>query len=117
MTASFASLLDRTPTMSGDEIAASLVSSLDADGNELAGIRLPDVAVPVGTLVRASGGATVNQAGEDPEYGLFVLLEAFADAVEGRRPYPVPQEQMIANIAALEAIIESARTGGKVMVK
>jgi murein DD-endopeptidase MepM/ murein hydrolase activator NlpD len=25
--------------------------------------------------VRASGGATVRQVGEDPEYGLFVLLE------------------------------------------
>lgn len=34
-----------------------------------------DIAVPIGTIVRASGGATVNQAGEDPEYGLFVLLD------------------------------------------
>jgi murein DD-endopeptidase MepM/ murein hydrolase activator NlpD len=34
-----------------------------------------DIAVAVGNLVRASGGATVRQAGEDPEYGLFVLLE------------------------------------------
>jgi murein DD-endopeptidase MepM/ murein hydrolase activator NlpD len=34
-----------------------------------------DIAVAVGSLVRASGGATVLQAGEDPEYGLFVLLE------------------------------------------
>jgi len=34
-----------------------------------------DIAVPVGTLVRASGGATVNQVGEDPEYGFFVLLD------------------------------------------
>ena len=34
-----------------------------------------DIAVPVGTLVRASGGATVNQIGEDPEYGFFVLLD------------------------------------------
>jgi murein DD-endopeptidase MepM/ murein hydrolase activator NlpD len=34
-----------------------------------------DIAVPVGTQVRASGGATVNQAGEDPEYGLYVLLD------------------------------------------
>jgi murein DD-endopeptidase MepM/ murein hydrolase activator NlpD len=31
--------------------------------------------VPVGNLVRASGGAVVRQAGQDPEYGLFVLLE------------------------------------------
>jgi murein DD-endopeptidase MepM/ murein hydrolase activator NlpD len=34
-----------------------------------------DIAVAVGSLVRASGGATVRQAGEDPEYGLFVLLD------------------------------------------
>ena len=34
-----------------------------------------DVAVSVGSLVRASGGATVRQVGEDPEYGFFVLLD------------------------------------------
>ena len=34
-----------------------------------------DIAVSVGSLVRASGGATVAQAGQDPEYGFFVLLD------------------------------------------
>jgi murein DD-endopeptidase MepM/ murein hydrolase activator NlpD len=34
-----------------------------------------DIAVPVGTMVRASGGATVNQIGDDPEYGYYVLLD------------------------------------------
>jgi murein DD-endopeptidase MepM/ murein hydrolase activator NlpD len=34
-----------------------------------------DIAVAVGSLVRASGGGTVRQAGQDREYGLFVLLE------------------------------------------
>jgi murein DD-endopeptidase MepM/ murein hydrolase activator NlpD len=34
-----------------------------------------DIAVAVGSLVRASGGGRVLQAGQDPEYGLFVLLE------------------------------------------
>jgi len=34
-----------------------------------------DIAVPVGSLVRAAGGGTVHQQGEDPEYGLFVLLD------------------------------------------
>jgi murein DD-endopeptidase MepM/ murein hydrolase activator NlpD len=34
-----------------------------------------DIAVAIGNLVRASGGATVAQAGEDPEYGLYVLLD------------------------------------------
>ena len=33
-----------------------------------------DVAVPIGTPVRASGGGTVEAAGTDPDYGLFVLL-------------------------------------------
>jgi murein DD-endopeptidase MepM/ murein hydrolase activator NlpD len=34
-----------------------------------------DIAVSLGSLVRASGGGTVGQAGEDPEYGFFVLLD------------------------------------------
>lgn len=34
-----------------------------------------DVAVAVGTLVRASGGGTVAQSGEDAEYGKFVLID------------------------------------------
>jgi len=34
-----------------------------------------DIAVPIGSMVRASGGATVHQVGEDPEYGFFVLLD------------------------------------------
>src|SRR5690349_20526372 len=34
-----------------------------------------DIAVATGSLVRASGGATVAQAGEDPEYGFYVLLD------------------------------------------
>ncbi len=34
-----------------------------------------DIAVPVGALVRAAAGGTVLQAGEEPEYGRFVLLQ------------------------------------------
>ncbi|HKH84019.1 MAG TPA: peptidoglycan DD-metalloendopeptidase family protein [Gemmatimonadales bacterium] len=34
-----------------------------------------DIAVSTGSLVRASGSGIVRQTGEDPEYGLFVLLE------------------------------------------
>jgi murein DD-endopeptidase MepM/ murein hydrolase activator NlpD len=33
-----------------------------------------DIAVPLGTPVRASGGGQVTAAGYDPDYGLFVLL-------------------------------------------
>ena len=52
-----------------------------------------------------------------PSSSVLANIEAFADAVEGRTPYPMPQDQMLATIAALEAIIESARTGSKVMVQ
>jgi murein DD-endopeptidase MepM/ murein hydrolase activator NlpD len=34
-----------------------------------------DIAVPVGTPVRASGGGTVTAAGYDADYGFFVLLQ------------------------------------------
>lgn len=33
-----------------------------------------DVAVPMGTPVRSAGGGVVAEAGSDPEYGLFVLI-------------------------------------------
>ncbi len=33
-----------------------------------------DIAVPTGTIVRASGGGTVLESGSDREYGLFVLI-------------------------------------------
>jgi murein DD-endopeptidase MepM/ murein hydrolase activator NlpD len=42
------------------------------DGERHTGV---DIAVPIGTPIRACGGATVASAGWDPEYGLFVLLE------------------------------------------
>ena len=34
-----------------------------------------DIAVPNGTPIRAAGGGVVAEAGEDPEYGFFVLIE------------------------------------------
>jgi predicted dehydrogenase len=46
-----------------------------------------------------------------PANAVLANLEAFADAAAGRAPYPVPQEQMIANISALEAVFRSARSG------
>jgi len=46
-----------------------------------------------------------------PAKAVLANLEAFAAAATGGAPYPVPQEQMIANVSALEAIFRSARTG------
>jgi predicted dehydrogenase len=66
------------------------------------------------TLTKVVSGDKRTVEKYPPASSVLANLEAFADAVEGRQPYLVPQEQMIANIAALEAIIESARTGEKV---
>ncbi len=46
-----------------------------------------------------------------PAKAVLANLEAFAEAATGGVPYPVPQDQMIANIAALEAVFRSAKSG------
>ena len=69
------------------------------------------------TLTKVVSGAQRTTVDYPPASSVLANLEAFADAAEGRAPYLITQEQMIANISALEAIIESARTGDKVMVK
>jgi len=46
---------------------------------------------------------------------LRLELDAFADAVAGRRPYPIPTGQMIDTVAAFEAITKSVAAGGRTM--
>jgi len=50
----------------------------------------------------------------DPIDTVRANLEAFADAVSGRAPYPVPDAEKLANIALFEAIIKSANSGAAV---
>ena len=66
------------------------------------------------TKVVRGGERTVTEYAPAPN--VLANLEAFADAAEGRAPYPVPQSQMIANISALEAIFQSAASGAIVDV-
>jgi predicted dehydrogenase len=61
---------------------------------------------------------TVQKRGEPrftrdfaPAKAVLANLEAFADAAMGRSPYPVPQDEMIANVSALEAIFRAAASG------
>ena len=73
---------------------------------------------PMGwTLTKVVTGDTRSTVEYAPSSSVLANVEAFADAVEGRATYPMPQDQMLANIAALEAIIESARTGQQIAVK
>jgi predicted dehydrogenase len=47
----------------------------------------------------------------EPTKAVLANLEAFAEAAAGGAPYPVPQDEMIANVSALEAIFRSAARG------
>ena len=49
--------------------------------------------------------------GHPPAKAVLSNLEAFAEAATGGKPYPVPHEEMIANVSALEAIFKSAQSG------
>lgn len=69
------------------------------------------------TLTKVVSGDKRSTAEYQPVSGVLANLEAFADAATGGAPYPVTQKEMVANIAALEAVIESARTASKVAVK
>jgi murein DD-endopeptidase MepM/ murein hydrolase activator NlpD len=38
-----------------------------------------DIAVPVGTPIRAAGGGLISEVGDDPEYGRFVIVDHPSD--------------------------------------
>src|SRR5205807_6580602 len=48
--------------------------------------------------------------------GILAELEAFAAAVRGETPYPIPAEEVLHGVAAFEAIIRSAATHRPVKV-
>jgi predicted dehydrogenase len=67
---------------------------------------------------------TVALMGEKPQTrayptvdSLAVLLEAFAQSIELGVPFPVPTAQMLATVAAFEAIIGSVKHGSPVDVE
>jgi predicted dehydrogenase len=53
----------------------------------------------------------------EPVDTLRFELEAFADAIEGRAPYPIPVEQMIANVATFEATLKSVETNAAIFIR
>src|SRR5262245_16758676 len=60
------------------------------------------------TSLRGEENRSIDYA---PAAAVLANLEAFADAIEGRARYPVPHDQMIATVSALEAIVKSTRSG------
>jgi len=63
------------------------------------------------TLTRTMRGKEKQVQDFPPAQAVLANLEAFADAAAKRAPYPVPQDQMIANVSALEAVFRSAASG------
>jgi len=63
------------------------------------------------TLTRTMRGKEKQVQDYPPAKAVLANLEAFADAATKRAPYPVPQDQMIANVAALEAVFRSVKSG------
>lgn len=61
------------------------------------------------------GWTLTNHKRETVEFpaaqAVLANLEAFAEAASGARPYPVAQDEMVANVAALEAVFRSSATG------
>ena len=69
------------------------------------------------TMTRVASGDRRSIVEYPAASGVLANLEAFADAAEGRARYAITQEQVIWNIAALEAAVESAASGNKVSVR
>ena len=63
------------------------------------------------TLTRSTRGSERKSVEYPPARAVLANLEAFADAAARRAPYPVPQDQMIANVSALEAVVRSVKSG------
>jgi len=53
----------------------------------------------------------------EPVDALRVELEAFADAIEGRAPFPVADSDMLATVAAFEAAVKALDTGAVIEVE
>jgi predicted dehydrogenase len=69
------------------------------------------------TMTRQIGGKEREFVDYPAGSGVRANLEAFAAAALGEGTYPMPQQQMIDNIAALEAIFKSAKTNAIVPVE
>ena len=65
-----------------------------------------------GTLVvHAVGQPSPERQVFPPVDTLRLELEAFADAIEGRAPYPIGDAGMVATVAAFEAVCRSVKSG------
>jgi predicted dehydrogenase len=67
-------------------------------------------------LVMRLSGATPRTQSFEPVDALRAEFDAFADAVAGRAPYPIPMAQMVDTVAAFEAVIKSIESDRAVLL-
>jgi predicted dehydrogenase len=120
MTATGIHLLDLGVSFLGrPETVLARVATLGSElrnGDTLAAMSHPEN--PNGWTMTRQIGAKEREFVDYPaRSGVRANLEAFATAALGEGPYPMPQQQMIDNIAALEAIFKSAKTNAIVPVE
>jgi predicted dehydrogenase len=72
---------------------------------------LQESTLVVHTSGHASGQAAPLRQTFPPVDTLRLELEAFADAIEGRAPYPIGEADMVATVAAFDAICRSVKSG------
>jgi predicted dehydrogenase len=63
------------------------------------------------TLVLRTSGSAAKSISYPPINVLSAELDAFADAVERKHPFPAPEIEVLATLAAFEAALESMETG------
>ena len=62
-------------------------------------------------VTRAYKGTAIETYEVPPAEPVIENLEPFAAAVRGTAAYPITGEEMISNIALLEAIVKAAKSG------
>jgi predicted dehydrogenase len=63
------------------------------------------------TLVLRTSGSVAKSISYPPINVLAAELDAFADAVERKHPFPAPETEVLATLSAFEAALESMETG------
>ena len=63
------------------------------------------------TMMLRTSGAKARQIGYPAIDVLRAELDAFADAIEGKIPFPAPEAEVLATLAAFEAALRSMRSG------
>ncbi len=101
----------RDPKPRPDKVYRPLVSRVDADGNEVAGIRLPDIAVPIATYTGWNLYKAPFPEGElcDRDGSFFAFAKTRAEAQAKKDPRPALEERYKSHSAYVDQVAAVAQ--------